>query len=72
MLDFDRQPTPRNAEETELETLRDAYEETFGVPYVFAVGLNENTMQETLADIRRRIAEHDPQPAPEYQNGVDY
>ena len=72
MLDFDRQPTPRSAEETELETLRDAYEETFGVPYVFAVGLNENTMHETLADIRRRIAEHDPQPAPKYEKGVDY
>lgn len=72
MLDFDRQPTPRSAEETELETLRDAYEETFGVPYVFAVGLNVDTMQETLADIRRRIAEHEPQPAPEYEKGVDY
>lgn len=72
MLDFDRQPTPRSTEETELESLLDAYEETFGVPYVFAVGQNENTMQETLADIRRRIAEHDPQPAPKYEKGVDY
>ena len=72
MIDFDRKPTPRSAEESELELLRDAYEETFGAPYVFAVGLNENTMQETLADLRRRIAEHDPQPAPKYEKGVDY
>jgi 2-oxo-4-hydroxy-4-carboxy--5-ureidoimidazoline (OHCU) decarboxylase len=72
MIDFDRKPKPRSADEKELEALRGKYAETFGVPYVFAVGLNENTMQETLADMRRRIAEHDPQPAPEYKKGVDY
>lgn len=72
MLNFDRQPTPRSEEEKELEELRGAYAEKFGVPYVFAVGLNENTMQETLADIQRRIAENDPQSVPDYKAGVDY
>ena len=72
MLDFDRQPSAKSADEIELENLMAAYQQTFGVPYVFAVGMDENTMQETLADIRRRIAEKKPQPAPEYKPGEDY
>lgn len=72
MLDFDRQPSAKSADEIELESLMAAYQQTFGVPYVFAVGMDENTMQETLADIRRRIAEKKPQPAPEYKPGEDY
>lgn len=72
MLNFDREPTPRSADEIELESLMAAYAETFGKPYVFAVGINTNTMHETLSDIRRRIANKDPQPAPDYKPGVDY
>lgn len=72
MLNFDRKPTPKSADELELESLQSAYEETFGVPYVFAIGINMDTMQETLADIRRRIADNDPQPTPEYEKGVVY
>lgn len=73
MVDFKahRQPQ-KSADEIEFESLCKAYEETFGKPYVFAYGINEMSMAETLADIRQRIANNKPQTAPEYKPGVDY
>jgi 2-oxo-4-hydroxy-4-carboxy--5-ureidoimidazoline (OHCU) decarboxylase len=72
MIDFDRKPTPRSKEEEELEALIAEYLAVFGKPYVFAVGINSDTMPETVADIRRRIAENDPQPAPDYEKDAEY
>ncbi len=72
MIDFSRKPSAKSADEQELDRLFDEYEEMFGKPYVFEIGINSNSIQETLADIRRRILEEDPQPEPEYKPGMLY
>ena len=72
MIDFDRKPSPKSKEEQEFDTLNAEYTEKFGVPYVFAIGLDGSPWNEVLADIRRRIAENDPQPKPDYEPGNDY
>ncbi len=72
MIDFDRKPTRKSDAEKELDALNKAYQEKFGKPYVFSIGINSATWEETLADIRRRIATGEPQADPDYEPGVDY
>jgi 2-oxo-4-hydroxy-4-carboxy--5-ureidoimidazoline (OHCU) decarboxylase len=72
VLDFDRKPSQKSADEIEFDSLCDVYKEQFGKPYVFDYAAEPMTWEEALADIRRRIADNDPQPAPDYKPGVDY
>lgn len=72
MLDFNRKPSPKSAEEQEFDKLNEEYTAKFGKPYTFAIGIDINTWAETLADIRRRIRENDPKPDPEYEEGLVY
>lgn len=71
MIDFNMQPYPKSAEEQEFDNLNAQYTEKFGDPYVFDFSVSM-TWAEALADIRRRIAENDPQKPPEYKPGVNY
>lgn len=72
MIDFNRKPSPKTEEEKAFDALNNEYYEKFGVPYVFSFCVSEMTWTETLADIRRRIAENDPQPQPDYEPGNVY
>ena len=71
MLDFDKPPIEKTEEEKKFDELNDEYQKKFGIPYVFNIGFSM-TWEETLADIRRRIADDDPQPQPDYQPGNVY
>lgn len=72
MINFDRKPTKKTDAEKEFDTLCEQYREKFGVPYGLRIGIDANTAEETIADIRRRIAENDPQGKPEYEPGKQY
>jgi len=72
MIDFDRKPTRKSAEEAEFDALNETYAAQFGTPYVFDFAAESMTWAEVLADMRQCIATNKPQPAPEYKNGVDY
>lgn len=72
MIDFTRQPSQKTEEEKAFDALNEEYEEKFGVPYVFSIGLDGSPWNEVLEDIRRRIAENDPQPKPDYEPGNNY
>lgn len=72
MIDFSMKARQKSPEEKAFEELNAQYEKQFGKPYVFAIGFDSNSWSETLADIRRRIAENDPQPEPDYQPGDLY
>lgn len=72
MIDFNRKPAEKTEAEKEFDALNEKYTEKFGVPYSFRFLLDFGTMEETIADIRRRIAENDPQKLPEYEPGELY
>lgn len=72
MIDFDRKPSPKSENEKEFDALNKRYTEKFGKPYVFDFAAEPMTWEEALADIKRRIADGDPQPEPDYKPGVDY
>jgi 2-oxo-4-hydroxy-4-carboxy--5-ureidoimidazoline (OHCU) decarboxylase len=72
MIDFDREPSPKSADEKAFDALNAEYTEKFGAAYVFDYAAEPMTWEEALADIRRRIADNDPQPVPDYEPGVDY
>lgn len=72
MVDFNRAPTPKSEEEQTFDRLNERYTEKFGKPYVFDFADDAMSWTETLADIKRRIANNDPQEEPEYKPGVDY
>lgn len=72
MIDFDRKPTEKSAEEIELDAAMNDYAVKFGAGYSFRIGLDFQTTAEAIADIRKRIAENDPQPTPEYEPGAIY
>ena len=72
MIDFTRQPKPKSDAEITFDRLNDEYETKYGVPYVFAIGLNSMSWEEAIADIRRRIDENDPQQNPDYESGNVY
>lgn len=73
MIDFDSiKPAEKSAEEQEFDMLNEKYTAQFGRPYVFDFAAEPLTWDETIDDIRRRIATNTPQPAPEYKKGVDY
>lgn len=72
MIDFDRKPSPKSAEEKAFDALNAEYTAQFGKPYVFDFAAEPMTWAEALADIRRRIANNEPQPVPDYKPGVDY
>lgn len=71
MLDFDKPPIEKSAEERTFDELNVEYRKKFGVTYVFNVGF-PMTWDEVFTDIRRRIAENDPQPVPDYKPGELY
>lgn len=58
---LDIKPSKRTPEEAELEILREKYEQHFGKPYTFCIGISDMTMSETINDIKRRIATNEPQ-----------
>lgn len=72
MIDFDRQPSPKSEKEKAFDALNAKYTEKFGKAYVFDYGAESMTWDEAIADIRRRIANNNPQTAPAYEPGVDY
>lgn len=72
MIDFDRPPTPKSAEETEFDELNERYTESFGQPYVFFTITDDNTWAETLAEIRRCLETGKRQPEPRYKRGQIY
>lgn len=72
MIDFNRQPSPKTAEEKRFDELRAEYLEKFGTPYVFDYGADSMTWAEALADIKRRIDTGTPQTTPEYKRGAKY
>ena len=72
MIDFNAKPTAKSEQEKEFDLLNEQYEEMFGKPYVFSICVDVLSWEETLADIRRRIAENDPQPKPDYEPGNIY
>lgn len=72
MIDFDRKPSPKSENEKLFDSLNAQYTAQFGKPYVFDFAAEPMTWEEALADIQRRIADNDPQPVPEYKDGVDY
>jgi 2-oxo-4-hydroxy-4-carboxy--5-ureidoimidazoline (OHCU) decarboxylase len=72
MIDFDRKPSPKSENEKSFDALNKRYTEKFGKPYVFDFAAEPMTWEEALADIKRRIADGNPQPEPDYKKGVDY
>lgn len=72
MMDFSRKPSPKSAEEIEFDELNKQYEAKFGEPYFFQIGIDSGSWQETLKDIRQRIANNDPKKEVEYEQGVIY
>lgn len=72
MIDFDMPPREKTEHEKLFDDLNAEYQKAFGVPYVFDFAAEPMTPEETLADIRRRIAENDPQKPPAYKPGVEY
>lgn len=66
MIDFNRKPTEKTDEEKKFDSVNKEYTDKFGRPYTFRVGLDYSTYPEAIADMRRRIAENDPQPSPDY------
>lgn len=72
MIDFSRKPTPRTEEEKLFDELSEKYAERFGVDYFFAIGDDSPTLAEAIEDIRKRIANNDPQKPPEYEPGNIY
>lgn len=72
MIDFDRKPSQKSAEETAFDALQEKYADKFGTPYVFDYAAEPLTWAEATADIQRRIADNDPQTMPDYKKGVKY
>ena len=67
MIDFNIKPREKTEEEKAFDNLNEEYEEKFGVPYFFAMCIDMPSWSEAIADIRRRIAENDPQQPPDYE-----
>lgn len=72
MIDFNVKPREKSEQEKTFDKLNEEYTEKFGEPYTFSIGIDGMTWEETLSDIRRRIAENDPQTEPEYESGKVY
>lgn len=72
MIEFLAKPRIKSEEEIEFDKLNEIYTERFGKPYVFMVGLDSLSWEETLADIRQRLETGEPQPEPDYQPGIQY
>lgn len=69
---FSRKQSPKCAEEIEFDELNKQYEAKFGEPYFFQIGIDSGSWQETLKDIRQRIANNNPKKEVEYEQGVIY
>ena len=72
MIDFNRKPSPKSEQEQAFDTLNEQYTEKYGKPYTFSIGVDSAPWDEVIADIRRRIAEDDPQEPPDYEPGLLY
>lgn len=72
MIDFDMPKREKSEEEKRFDELNAEYKKAFGELYVFDYAAESMKWEETFADMRRRIAENDPQKPPAYNSGVDY
>lgn len=72
MIDFDRKPAKKTEKERNFDVLCEHYQSKYGKPYVFRFGIDFQTWDEAIADLRRRIKENDPQTPPEYKEGDLY
>ena len=72
MIDFNRKPSEKSDEEKTFDSLNEEYFNKFGVSYVFAFCVDNMTWTEAIEDIKRRIAEDDPQQEPDYKPGNVY
>ena len=68
MIDFSARPVEKSQEEQEFDLLNEQYEEKFGKPYFFAIGVDSPTWAEAIADIKRRIETGEEQPEPDYES----
>ena len=71
MLDFNKAPIEKSAEERQFDELNVEYTDKFGFPYVFNIGFPQ-TWEETLSDIRNCIETGVPQKQPDYIDGNVY
>lgn len=72
MIDFSARPVQKSHEEKEFDLLNEQYEEKFGKPYFFAIGVDSLTWGEAIEDIKRRIETGETQPKPDYESGNVY
>ena len=66
MIDFNRKPTPKSENEKRFDELNAKYTEKFGKPYVFRIGLDADTWEETFSIIQKCLETGEPQPEPDY------
>lgn len=71
MLDLNRKPE-KSKEEIEFDRLNKQYEDLFGAPYAFFIGISGVSWTETLEDIQRCIDTETPQKKPEYDPNFTY
>ena len=72
MIDFNRQPSQKSENEKIFDELNAEYEQAFGDQYSFRIGIDFGSWEDVIADIRRRIAEKDPQEEPDYNTDNIY
>ena len=72
MINFDRKPSEKSAEEKRFDELNAKYKEKFGKRYVFSIGLDFQTWEEAIEDIQKRIETNRPQAEPDYEPGMVY
>ena len=71
MIDLNRKPE-KSKEEIEFEELNKQYQEKFGKPFVFAVGMYAPTWKEALKDIQKCLSTGEIQRIPEYDKELLY
>ena len=71
-MTFEPRNPNKSAAELELDAAMAAYEERFGIPYVFQMGFHDLTTGETVNEIRRLIATGKKQTIHRYAKGKDY
>ena len=71
MIDFNRKPQ-KSEQELEFEALNKQYEEKFGKPFCFSIGVYSPTWEETLKDIKKCLETGEEQVIPKYDNDFIY
>ena len=72
MIDFNVKPREKSEDERKFDKLNELYEEKFGNPYVFAIGIDSDSWDNVLSDIQKRIENNEPQPQPDYEPTTMY